>query len=465
VLVGGGHAHVQVVASDAGKPPFTRCLLVSDSAAAVYSGMLPSIISGLIPAAAADVHLDALAAANGWEFLVARVTAVNATEHFVTCIPGDKYPRAPRIIKFTVLSLDVGSAARPLLPCGMSNSFSGKFPIIPTRPMNLLAARVNLFESAIAFSQRSLLGSRNRSVRVVVVGCGHAGVELAFALDARLRRSLPHSSLQLSIVDGSSTPLAQLGSAASAISAELLSRKIHVLSKCRVVDVTSSGALLLDDGRLLPVDLVISATGPAAHPWLERDTDLATDENGFVLVKPTLQAVRYPHIFAAGDCCSFDSSDGPPKAGVFAVRAGKILDSNIRSFLAGSLTDLVPYVPQAHFLSLLSLGDGRAIGTKWGMVLRGRWVSCLKVRIDEDWQAQFRVPASSAQPDDVFPDSGNVWNMSALDASIALFHERWAECDDYEIQHCILKRMDEDVGFRDGILRTIANRFEDTTHG
>jgi len=57
-----------------------------------------------------------------------------------------------------------------------------------------------------------------------------------------------------------------------------------------------------------------------------------------------------------------------------------VLDDNLRAVIAGRKPR--PYRPQRDFLSLLNLGDGRAIASKWGFAATGRWAMSLKDRID-----------------------------------------------------------------------------------
>ena len=76
------------------------------------------------------------------------------------------------------------------------------------------------------------------------------------------------------------------------------------------------------------------------------------------------------------------------KAGVYAVRAGPVIDANLRSFVEG--TPLRAYTPQSDFLSLLNLGNGEAIGTKWGVSWRGKSMMRLKDRIDRAFMDKYQ---------------------------------------------------------------------------
>ncbi len=85
----------------------------------------------------------------------------------------------------------------------------------------------------------------------------------------------------------------------------------------------------------------------------------------------------HERIFAAGDCASLP---GMRRAGVYAVRAAPALDHNLRAWMTGRPPRA--HRPQRDFLSLLNLGDGSAIGSKWGVSVEGRWVMRSKDLID-----------------------------------------------------------------------------------
>jgi selenide,water dikinase len=90
-------------------------------------------------------------------------------------------------------------------------------------------------------------------------------------------------------------------------------------------------------------------------------------------------------VFAAGDVASLD----PPvaKAGVYAVREAPILARNLLAALTGA--PLTPYLPQSHFLSLISLGSRRAVAS-WGRLnFEGPLIWRLKDHIDRKFMRRY----------------------------------------------------------------------------
>jgi 3-phenylpropionate/trans-cinnamate dioxygenase ferredoxin reductase component len=134
-------------------------------------------------------------------------------------------------------------------------------------------------------------------VRLVIVGAGWIGAELATAAAAR--------GCQVTVVEGGPTPLA------AAIGADVGARTVPWyaaagidLRTSALVESVEDGGLALRDGGWVPADEVVTAVGVRpAIAWLE-GSGLALD-NG-VAVDPGLRASA-PGVFAAGDCASFQS--------------------------------------------------------------------------------------------------------------------------------------------------------------
>jgi selenide,water dikinase len=163
----------------------------------------------------------------------------------------------------------------------------------------------------------------------------------------------------------------------------------EVVSLCPPLSLPEGrGRLVIADGRVLECDEAIWCTQARGHSWLRECPGLLCDQDGCIIVSSTLQSVSMPNVFAAGDICS--NRDHPrPKAGVFAVRAGPPLYSNICKFLLQQ--ELLEWVPQSEFLGIIGTGNEYAIASKGGLGIEGHYLWKLKDQIDRTWMAGYKI--------------------------------------------------------------------------
>ncbi|HVN38356.1 MAG TPA: selenide, water dikinase SelD [Myxococcota bacterium] len=372
VLLGGGHAHVQVLRRLAMAPlPGTRVTVVLDRSDAIYSGMVPGFAAGQYLAPDLEIDVVPLARRAGAAVVLAAAARVDAIARRI-----ELTGRPP--LRYDVASLDVGASLRGLELPGVREH------AVATRPIRDFVDRLDT-----SLDVRSRAGE---IARVVVVGGGAAGVELAFCLDARLR-SLGRGA-KLTVVEAADELLAgRSGALRRRVREESRRRGVSILCGKEATRVEER-ALWIGSERL-DADLVVWATGAAPHAWLA-DSPLPLDAQGFVSVRRTLQVVGHDDLFAVGDCASIADAPWVTKAGVYAVREGPLLDRNVRARIAGA--PLRRYRPQRDVLALLNLGDGRALGAKWGFAASGRALFRLKDRIDGRFVRRFRVLASDGVP-------------------------------------------------------------------
>jgi selenide,water dikinase len=74
------------------------------------------------------------------------------------------------------------------------------------------------------------------------------------------------------------------------------------------------------------------------------------------------------------------------------VRAGPVLATNLHALVVGAAP--VPYVPQSRSLSLLALGDGRAIASRGRWSAQGWLMGWWKDHIDRRFIARFGPPST-----------------------------------------------------------------------
>ena len=79
LLVGGGHAHVQVIKAlnAAARPPHVRVSLIEPQLAASYSGMVPGCVAGLYTAEETQIQLGPLAKWASIDLLPTRVVELD----------------------------------------------------------------------------------------------------------------------------------------------------------------------------------------------------------------------------------------------------------------------------------------------------------------------------------------------------------------------------------------------------
>ncbi len=364
VLVGGGHAHVEVL-RDLGANPDGRLhvTLVTPHAQLIYSGMLPGHIAGHYALEECSIDLADLARRARAELALTTVSLASPGAKEVACADGTMRP-------YDVLSIDVGSESVVGTARGVQRH------AVVARPLDGL---VNGWNEFYARAQEGQVSS------VTVVGGGAAGIELALAMSHRLRATL-----------SSPTPKVRLISDAAGVGLSTgARRRLREHMRRAGVDshvgsaVAEVGAdfVRLSSGIEFATDAVFWVTGAAAHAWI-RDSGLATDARGFLLINDRLQSVSHHDIFAAGDCAT-DKDRPRPKAGVFAVRAGPVLAANVRAAI--DARPLAAFVPPRNYLALISTGGRHAVGAWGGFSWQGRWVWRWKDRIDRRFLDRYRA--------------------------------------------------------------------------
>ena len=359
--------------------PDVRLSVVVDRPEALYSGMVTGLVAGEYEAHELVIDVVPLARRAGANVILSPAILVD--------------PRARRIelegrppIAYDVASLDVGSSVKGLDLPGVREH------ALATRP---LTALVDALESRL----RQLYISRRRPTRVVIVGGGAAGVELACAVNARLAAEGLDRELTL-VCDSDQILPGRHARVIRRMRRELEQHEIAVRCGVRVTSLEKDCVIISDGRDRLDADLVFWATGAVA-PALARLSPVPSDEKGYVLVDETLEVAGFKGLFAAGDCASIMGHGWIPKAGVYAVRSGPVLDSNLRASLEGR--SLRKFRPQRDFLSLLTLGDGRAFGTKWGLASSGSAIWKLKDWIDRRFMGRFQVLDVDGAPAAGFP--------------------------------------------------------------
>jgi selenide,water dikinase len=368
VLAGAGHAHLEVLRDLAlARDESVEATLVSPYPWFTYSAMLPGLIAGHYEIDALTLELAPLCAAAGVRFVQTAVTALDATARTLTCANGTE-------IAYDLLSLDVGVEPAVDGARGVARH------AVVVRPLERL---VKGWSELLARAREGEVGA------VTIVGGGAAGVELAFAMEYRLRQELGLASAHVRLVSDTPQLVPSFGAGARRRLTRKFERRNIGLHLGAGVTEVGPDYVRLEQGLEFATDAVFWATGGVAPAWL-RASGLATDDAGYVLTDPLLRSVSHPEVFAVGDCQS--SRDARrPRAGVFAVRAGPVLAANLRAAAHGAAPR--PFVTSPRYLALLSTGSRHAVGV-WGRLsFEGAWAWRWKDRIDRHFVARYRADA------------------------------------------------------------------------
>ncbi len=363
LLLGAGHAHVEILRRFALSPePGTRLTLIGREPETPYSGMLPGLLRGDYATRQAHIDLAPLAAAAKARLILGEATSIQLNTRTVT-VPGR--PDIP----FDLLSLNVGG--EPAIPPDGG---------IAVKPIGRFLAQLHSLEATL-----------RDHAHIAIAGGGPAGVELALSLAHRFR-----ARFRLTLISDSPEPLSDAPEKARQIAIAALTEAGVDILRGTMAGSFQDGRLALSNGSFLAADACLRATGVEGPAFLAL-SGLACDARGCVQVDKALRSISDPVVFAAGDCASIQGSPRP-KAGVWAVRAGRHLEKNLR--LAARHQPLKPWRPQREALVILGLGHRRAVAWRNGFTFSGNWVWRWKDWIDRRWMRMYTEMKMTPDPSD-----------------------------------------------------------------
>ncbi len=372
LLLGAGHAHVEVLRRFALKPePGVRLTLVGREPETPYSGMLPGLIRGDYTTDQAHIDLAPLAAVAGARLILAEATALHLDTRSLSV-------NGRPDLSFDLLSIDIGGI--PAMPDGGGTPAMPDGGGIPVKPIGRFLDQLHHLEANVP-----------PDARIAVVGGGPGGVELALALAHRFK-----GAPGIVLVSATSGPLeAAPPGARRAARAALVDAGVALVSGV-TAGAIAGGVLPLSDGTSLDVAAALWATGVVGPAFLAA-SGLDCDAAGCVKVAATLRSLSHAFVFAAGDCAALEGNPRP-KSGVWAVRAGAPLAENLRR--AARHRPLRHWRPQRDALVILGLGGDRAVAWRNGMAVSGGLVWRLKDWIDRRWMRMYTEMRMVVDPAD-----------------------------------------------------------------
>ncbi|AFY62483.1 NAD(P)/FAD-dependent oxidoreductase [Synechococcus sp. PCC 6312] len=214
---------------------------------------------------------------------------------------------------------------------------------------------------------KTLENSRQDKIRIVIVGAGPSGVELACKLSERLG-----NRGRIRLVDRNS----QILGGSPSFNQETAQRALEERQVWLDLDTTpewlSANTIALkykDQVDELPVDLVIWTVGTEVAGAIQA-LELPKNERGRILTTPTLQVMDYPDLFALGDLADVRDQTGQqvPTTAQAAFQEADYVGWNVWASL--NHRPLLPF-SYSHLGEMLTLGTDSAALAGLGLQLDG----------------------------------------------------------------------------------------------
>ena len=361
IVVGGGYAGLRVARlldRRTWRHP-VEVVLVDRAPFHTLRPRLPQAIGGRIPCA---VHLSIEALLSG--------TRVRVLTHDVEVVD----PAARRVVwgggALDADALVLAFGGRPHLPEGLADDPTAVLPVWQVDAACGLRRRVQFIAGA-AREGRAVDG------RVVVIGGGFVGVEVAAELQARLGRLYdPHARPPVILVHRRHRLLPRLSRWAGDVAASRLSALgVEVLAGYSAVRVDGR-RVDLDGGGSLDAGTIVWAGDGIEAPLVAAASGLS-DATGRIPVTGALEVKRYPGVFAIGDC-AYRAGEGSGEAEPSAHRAelqAATAARNVAARLDGG--KIIAHHPSRNVYAL-GLGPGYGLVEVGAVRTAGRGLSIAK---------------------------------------------------------------------------------------
>jgi NADH dehydrogenase len=318
VIIGGGFAGLQaarIFARNKSKLGTRRVLLVDVKATFDFLPLLPDICSGRIRKDFATIDLSEYLSGLGVNFEQNEVVRID-----------------PQTREVFLKSGDTLSYEYLLVACGSMTDFYG---------MADVQRRALKLDSAEDASVLANIANTYPGKKILVVGGGCTGIEIASSLAALFRRRKIRK-YSLNIIEKSEDIL---GSFPERIKdycrINLAALRVNIYSLCSLKEIVDSRCFL-SNGMEFEDYLLIWAAG-VQTPIFVRDLKGEKDSQGRLLVDKTLRFQE--HIFAAGSVACFEHKGKPLRMAFrFSIAQATVASRNILRLLSGK-KKLIRYRP------------------------------------------------------------------------------------------------------------------------
>ena len=361
VLLGGGHAHVQVLRKLCMNfYEGLHIILINNSQESAYSGMTPAYIQDYYKINEIMIDLQRLCFNAGVTFINDEVIELKTEKKKVIL-------KNRPSVNYDLLSINTGCISKKNNIKIHENSKN-----IYIKPINNLIKNLNVLDEII---------KKTNKTKINIIGGGVAAFEISFALSLRFQNKISITIISKNIL------LEKNLNTKSINELKKISENMNIsLKESDVVEIKKN-ELLLSNGEPFPSDLNLISTGVQIPEWIQNSSLEKND--GFIGIKTNLQSINDENIFAAGDVASIQDNRRP-KSGVMAVRQGQILKENI--FLKIQGKKLKTFRPQKNWLYIIGTYPNKALLNYLHLSFHSQWCWTLKKWIDKSFIKKFSFP-------------------------------------------------------------------------
>ncbi len=372
VLLGAGHSNIEVLRNFSLKPiKGIRITLITNRLESPYSGMVPGYIEGVYKWS--DIIIDLVQMSFHYDFrlICSEVTKIDGLNNKI-------FLKNREPLGYDYLSINTGINSKDIISTGQ------KKLTLPLKPISGINSLV---------SKTILIQKKNPANKLVLIGAGAAGVEVALAF--RMKFNDLGIKNQIIIISNKKFILEKYNYRVRKVCENALKKnKIKVIYNKKVTKITEN-YVELDNKKKIYCSFPLLSTSSQPPSFIKK-SNLSKTASGYLAIYGTLQIKNFKNIFASGDVSEI-SNVSNIKAGVFAVKQGIVLSKNLRNFINNK--NLESYYPQKFYLSLIGLGKKRALANKYFLTFQGSIFWKLKEFIDRKFikKYSFSIKKNSSE--------------------------------------------------------------------
>ena len=380
VLLGGGHAHVQVLRKLCMNfYEGLHVILVNDSLESAYSGMTPAYIQDFYKVNEIMIDLQRLCFNAGVTFVNDEVIQLQTEKKKVIL---KNHPS----IHYDLLSINTGCVSKRNNIKIYENSKN-----IFIKPINNLIKNLKTLDA---------LTKNTNNIKINIIGGGVAAFEISFALRQRFQNKVLINIISKDILSEKNL------NTKSVSELKKIAKNMNIsLKESNVIEIKKN-ELLLSNGETFPSDLNLISTGAQLPAWIQNSSLEKLDE--FIGVKTNLQSINDENIFAVGDVANI-LDFRRPKSGVMAVRQGQLLKENI--FLKIKGKKLKKFRPQKNWLYIIGTYPNKALLNYLSFSFHSEWCWVLKKWIDKSFIKRFSFPNKLSMKKKIISDGFKLTNQ------------------------------------------------------